>query len=309
MLVLYDVTSTSLGGRCCPLAHHGDSRDNRGDRPQRVIGLLCAADGCPVAVAVFEGNTADPATVAAQITKLKQRFRLRHVVLVGDRGMLTAARIEQTPRPAGLDWITATTGQAYKSLAQVERAFRCIKTVDLELRPVFHWTAPRVRAHVLLCMMAYYLAWHMRQPLAPMLFDDHGRATALAERTSPVAKKVSKAADRKASTPRTEAGDGQSQPVHSFRTLLGDLATLTRNTACFGGQKMLTVLTTPRPCSVGRSACWGSKWRRRRQCLGWDESRVNGLHQKGGKVRTRNFLTRQILSGQTMFGRSALDKS
>ncbi len=389
MLVLYDVTSTYLEGRCCPLAHYGYSR---GDRPQLVIGLLCAADGCPVAVEVFEGNTADPATVAAQITKLKQRFRLRHVVLVGDRGMLTAARIEQTLRPAGLDWITAlrgpaiqrlaeagqlqfslfdtrdmaeitspdypnerlvvcknpllaterqrkrdellalteadlgkvearvtraktplrgaaeigkavgetlgkrkmakhfelaitdaafsftrkaeaiadearfdgfyvlrtslpagqadaaTTVQAYKSLAQVERAFRCIKTVDLELRPVFHWTAPRVRAHVLLCMLAYYLEWHMRQPLAPMLFDDHDRATAQAERTSPVAKaKVSKAAYRKASTQRTEAGDGQSQPVHSFRTLLGDLATLTRNTVCFGGQKMLTVLTTPTP--------------------------------------------------------------
>ena len=368
------------------------SRDSRGDRAQLVIGLLCAADGCPVAVEVFEGNTADPATVAAQITKLKQRFRLRHVVLVGDRGMLTAARIEQTLRPAGLDWITALRGpairqlaqagtlqfslfdtrdmaeisspdypgerlvvcqnpllaeerrrkrdellalteadlrkiearvareknplrgaaaigkavgavlgrrkmakhftltitddafgfarkaeaiagearfdgfyvlrtslpaqqidtagtvRAYKSLAQVERAFRCIKTVDLELRPVFHWTAPRVRAHVLLCMLAYYLEWHMRQPLAAMLFDDHDRATAEAARTSPVAKaKVSKAARQKASTQRVDVGDGQTQPVHSFRTLLGDLATLTRNTVCFGGQKMLTVQSTATP--------------------------------------------------------------
>ena len=391
-LVLYDVTSTYLEGRCCPLARHGYSRDRRGDRAQLVIGLLCAADGCPVAVEVFEGNTADPATVAAQITKLKQRFRLRHVVLVGDRGMLTAARIEQTLRPAGLDWITALRGpairqlaqagtlqfslfdtrdmaeisspdypgerlvvcqnpllaeerrrkrdellalteadlrkiearvareknplrgaaaigkavgavlgrrkmakhftltitddafgfarkaeaiagearfdgfyvlrtslpaqqidtagtvRAYKSLAQVERAFRCIKTVDLELRPVFHWTAPRVRAHVLLCMLAYYLEWHMRQPLAAMLFDDHDRATAEAARTSPVAKaKVSKAARQKASTQRVDVGDGQTQPVHSFRTLLGDLATLTRNTVCFGGQKMLTVQSTATP--------------------------------------------------------------
>ncbi len=394
-LVLYDVTSTYLEGRCCPLAHHGYSRDSRGDRPQLVIGLLCAADGCPVAVEVFEGNTADPATVAAQITKLKQRFRLRHVVMVGDRGMITAARIEQALRPAGLDWITALrapairqlaeTGQlqfslfdtrdmaeisspdypgerlvvcknpllaaerqrkrdellaltetdlsklqarvrraknplrgagkigqavgavlgkrkmakhfeltitddafgftrkadaiaeearfdgfyvlrtglpaeqidtagtvrAYKSLAQVERAFRCLKTVDLELRPVFHWTAPRVRAHVLLCMLAYYLEWHMRQPLAPMLFDDHDRASAKAERTSPVAKaKGSKAAQRKASTQVVAVGEGdpsRAQPVHSFRTLLGDLATLTRNTVCFGGQKMLTVQTTPTP--------------------------------------------------------------
>jgi hypothetical protein len=396
-LVLYDVTSTYLEGRCCPLARHGYSRDSRGDRPQLVIGLLCAADGCPVAVEVFEGNTADPATVAAQITKLKQRFRLRHVVMVGDRGMLTRARIEQTLRPAGLDWITALRGpairqlaeagrlqfslfdtrdmaeisspdypgerlvvcknpllaeerrrkrdellalteadlsriqarvtrektplrgageigravgavlgrrkmakhfeltitddafsfsrkaeaiadearfdgfyvlrtnlpaeqidsagtvRAYKSLAQVERAFRCLKTVDLELRPVFHWTAPRVRAHVLLCMLAYYLEWHMRRPLAPMLFDDQDRASAEAERVSPVAKaKVSKAAGRKASTQRTEAGDGAVQPVHSFRTLLDDLATLTRNTVCFAGQKTLTVQTTP--TSVQRQA-------------------------------------------------------
>jgi Transposase DDE domain len=391
-LVLYDVTSTYREGRCCPLARHGYSRDSRGDRPQLVIGLLCAADGCPVAVEVFEGNTADPATVAAQITKLKQRFRLRHVVMVGDRGMITAARIEQTLRPAGLDWITALrapaihqlaeggllqfslfdtrdmaeisspdypnerlvvcknpllaeerrrkrdellaltqtdlgkiqarvtreknplrgaaeigravgavlgkrkmakhfeltitdtvfsftrkaeaiaeearfdgfyalrtslpaeqidtagTVRAYKSLAQVERAFRCIKTVDLELRPVFHWTAPRVRAHVLLCMLAYYLEWHMRQPLAPMLFDDHDRAAAEAGRTSPVAKaRVSKVAYRKASTQRTHTSDGTIQPVHSFRTLLNDLATLTRNTVCFAGQNTLTVQTTPTP--------------------------------------------------------------
>lgn len=392
-LVLYDVTSTYLEGRCCPLARHGYSRDGRGDRPQLVIGLLCAADGCPIAVEVFEGNTADPATVAAQIIKLKQRFRLRHVVMVGDRGMLTSARIEQALRPAGLDWITALRGpairqlaaeggplqlslfdtrdmaeiaspddpgerlvvcknpllaeerqrkrdallvlteadlkkiqarvtreknplrgageigkavgavlnkrkmakhfalavtdttfsfarkaeaiaeearfdgfyvlrtslpaeqidaagtvRAYKSLAQVERAFRCIKTVDLELRPVFHWTAPRVRAHVLLCMMAYYLEWHMRQPLAPMLFDDHDRASAEAERVSPVAKaKVSKAAQRKASTQCVDDGAGTGQPVHSFRTLLADLATLTRNTVCFGGKKMLTVQSTATP--------------------------------------------------------------
>jgi len=159
----------------------------------------------------------------------------------------------------------AATVRAYKGLAQVERAFRCMKTVDLELRPVFHWTAPRVQArlpkvpcalahgmagegHVLLCMLAYYLEWHMRQPLAPMLFDDHDRAAAVAERTSPVAKaKVSKAAYRKASTQRVDAGGGEIQPVHSFRTLLGDLATLTRNTVCFGGQKTLTVHAAPTP--------------------------------------------------------------
>jgi Transposase DDE domain len=292
-LLLYDVTSTYLEGRHCELARYGYSRDHRRDRPQLVIGLLCARDGCPVAVEVFAGNTADPATLAPQITRIKQRFGLRHVVLVGDRGLITAARIEQTLRPAGLDWITAlrapqiqalatadgplqlslfdtrdmaeitipdypgerlvvcknpllaeerarkreallvatesalkrvqarvereknplrgaaaigqavgavlgkyqvgkhfqieigeasfnrnettiapeaaldgiyvlrtsltaeqadaaTTVPAYKSLAHVERAFRSLKRADLELRPVFHWTAPRVRAHVLL---------------------------------------------------------------------------------------------------------------------------------------------------------------
>src|SRR5215472_10965683 len=316
-LLLYDVTSTYLEGRCCELAHYGFSRDHRSDRRQLVVGLLCAADGCPVAVEVFEGNTADPKTLGSQIDKLKWRFNLQRVVMVGDRGLLTDARINETLRPAGLDWITAlrapaikalateggplqpslfdtrdmaeitspdypgerlvvcknpllaeerarkrdellaatdkelariqarvrrarnplrgaaaigqalgmvfsqrrmakhfnttmtddsfsfsrnaasiaaeaaldgiyvvrtnlTAAQAdagntvrdYKSLASVERAFRSMKTLDLELRPVFHWTAPRVRAHVLLCMLAYYLEWHMRQSLAPMLFDE-----------------------------------------------------------------------------------------------------------------------------------------
>jgi hypothetical protein len=116
-LLLYDVTSTYLEGRCCELAQHGYSRDHRGDRPQIVIGLMCAADGCPVAVEVFEGNTADPVTLAAQIDKLKQRFKLQRVVMVGDRGVLTSARIEQTLRPAGLDWITALRAPAIKQLA------------------------------------------------------------------------------------------------------------------------------------------------------------------------------------------------
>jgi transposase len=392
-LVLYDVTSTYLEGRHCPLAHHGYSRDNRADRPQLVIGLLCAADGCPVAVEVFAGNTADPATVAGQITKLKDRFRLKRVVVVGDRGMITDARIEQGLRPAGLDWITAlrapaikqlatadgplqlslfddrdmaeitspdfpgerlvvcknpllagerarkreelltatehdlariktrveraknplrgaaaigravgvvigkrkmakhfdteitdktfsfarkpeqidaearldgiyvlrtnltseqsdaaTTVRSYKSLAQVERAFRSMKTVDLEIRPVFHWTAPRVRAHVLLCMLTYYLEWHMRRALAPVLFDDEDKTAAEASRASPVAKaQVSEAARKKACTRLSDPARGEVLPVHSFRTLLADLGTLTKNTVCFGGGSELTVLAKPTP--------------------------------------------------------------
>src|SRR5258706_396049 len=116
-LLLYDVTSTYLEGRCCQLAQHGYSRDHRGDRPQIVIGLMCTVEGCPVAVEVFEGNTADPVTLAAQIDKLKQRFKLQRVVMVGDRGVLTSARIEQTLRPAGLDRITALRAPAIKQLA------------------------------------------------------------------------------------------------------------------------------------------------------------------------------------------------
>ena len=390
-LVLYDVTSTYLEGSHCPLAHHGYSRDHRADRPQLVIGLLCAADGCPIAVEVFEGNTADPATVASQIAKLKDRFKLKRVVVVGDRGMITDARIEQGLRPAGLDWITAlrapaikqlaaeggplqpslfddrdmaeitspdfpgerlivcknpllagerarkrdellaatetdlnrirarveraknplrgaaeigravgtvigkrkmakhfeteitdqtfsfarkqdqidaearldgiyvlrtnltpeqsdanTTVRSYKSLAGVERAFRSMKTVDLEIRPVFHWTAPRVRAHVLLCMLAYYLEWHMRGALAPVLFDDEDKAAAEASRISPVAKaQVSEAARKKACARLKDPAHGEVLPVHSFRTLLADLGTLTKNTVCFGGKSELTVLAKP----------------------------------------------------------------
>ncbi len=392
-LLLYDVTSTYLEGSCCELAQRGYSRDHRRDRPQIVIGLICAADGCPIAVEVFEGNTADPATVAAQIDKLKQRFGLQRVVMVGDRGMLTQARIEKTLRPAGLDWITAlrapaiqvlaaehgplqmslfddrdmaeitspdypgerlvvchnpllreersrkrgellaateadlrklaarvsraraplrgagAIGQAlgaildrhkvgkhftvtiaddafsfardtarieaeaaldgiyvvrtnlpaahtdaagvvraYKSLARVERAFRSLKTVDLELRPVFHWTAPRVRAHVLLCVLAYYLEWHMRQCLAPLLFDDHDTATRDARRTTPVAKAVaSPAARAKAASKRTDPACGEVLPVHSFRTLLADLATLTRNVVRIGRDSVSILLATPTP--------------------------------------------------------------
>ena len=368
-LVLYDLTSSYLEGRHCELGRFGYSRDGQRDKLQIVFGLLCAADGCPVAVEVFEGNTGDPSTLAVQVTKLKERFGLSRVVLVGDRGMVTEARIEKDLAPAGLDWLTALRApaiqalaaddgplqlslfderdmaeiaspdypgerlivcrnkalaaerarkreellaateaelarieaslkrqraplqgadkiglkagavlgkrkmakhfelaiadtsfsfarneasiqkeaaldgfyvlrtsvpaetldtaaavSAYKSLAQVERAFRSIKTVDLEVRPIHHRLAGRVRAHVFLCMLAYYVAWHMRQALAPLLFDDHDKENAGKGRPSPVAPaKVSAAAKAKAASRRT--GDGL--PAHSFRTLLQDLGTLT----------------------------------------------------------------------------------
>ena len=117
MLVLYDVTSSSLEGRCCALARFGYSRDGRPDRPQIVFGLLCAADGCPVAVEVFAGDVGDPKTLAAQIDKLKKRFALKRVVLVGDRGLITSARIDEELKPAGLDWITALRAPAIQALA------------------------------------------------------------------------------------------------------------------------------------------------------------------------------------------------
>jgi hypothetical protein len=138
----------------------------------------------------------------------------------------------------------AGTVRAYKSLAQVERAFRSLKTVDIEVRPVFHWTEARVRAHVFLCMLAYYLEWHMRQALAPILFDDHDRAAAEAQRTSPVAKaEVSPAARRKAATKLTASGE----PVASFRSLLRHLACLTRNTVRLGRDHTTTLFATPTP--------------------------------------------------------------
>ena len=388
-LVLYDISSSSLEGRCCELARFGYSRDGKKGKLQIVYGLLCAADGCPVAVEVFEGNTADPTTLATQIDKLKQRFGLSRVVLVGDRGMITSARIRAELAPAGLDWITALrapqiralvdagafqlslfderdlaeitapefpgerlvvcknpllaeerarkredllrateaaltkladqiargtgpTGQdkigravgrienryklaklfditvgegsftfgrnlaritdearldgfyvirtsvedkalaadnvvgAYKSLARVERAFRSLKTVDLHLRPIHHWLAPRVRAHVFLCMLACHVEWHMRERLKAMLFDDDDLTVAARERASIVAPaQPSPAALRKRASKLTANGG----PVHSFQTLLRDLATCTLNemTTTLNAAYSFTLVATPTP--------------------------------------------------------------
>src|SRR3979490_3226444 len=389
-LVLYDVSSSYLEGRCCPLAKLGYNRDGKKGKLQIVYGLLCAADGCPVAIEVFEGNTADPRTLAIQIDKIKARFALKHVVMVGARGMLPQARVAAEIAPAGLDWITAlrapairalaesgalqmslfdqrdmaaitspdfpgerlivcrnpdlarertrkrldlvaaterdlaeivaavsrarrplrgaaeialkvgaivnrhkmakhfeldigeasfafrrnadaiaaeaaldgiyvvrtnlakrmlddaATVGAYKSLAKVERAFRSWKTVDIHLRPIFHWTAARVRAHVMLCMLAYHVEHHMRAKLAPMLYDDTDHQAAAAMRTSIVAKAArSEAAIRKQTTGRTDDG----LPVHSFQTLLADLATYCRiqATTALNEKYLFTLHTRPTP--------------------------------------------------------------
>lgn len=394
-LVLYDVSSSYMAGRCCPLAKRGYSRDGKKGTLQIVYGLLCASDGCPVAIEVFDGNTGDPTTLAPQIDKLKQRFGLDHVVLVGDRGMITETRITEDIKSAGLDWITAlrspaikdllnsgilqltlfdqrdmasitspdfpgerlvvcrnpdltaerarkreellaatekrlggikiaverkrnplrgtaeialavgavlntykmkkhfdltitddafgfarktaeiageaatdglyvvrtslpeaTLGDAdtvrsYKSLSRVERAFRCIKTVDLNVRPVYHWLEDRVRAHVLLCMLAYYLEWHMRQCLAPMLFDDADKDEAETLRSSVVAQaQRSKAAVKKQTTGMTPDG----LPVHSFHTLLGDLATMARNTIITAITPLYPLAVVTRPTPVQQKA-------------------------------------------------------
>ncbi len=137
----------------------------------------------------------------------------------------------------------AETVRAYKDLAKVERAFRSLKTVDLKVRPIHHRRADRVRAHVLLCMLAYYVEWHMRQALKPLLFDDHDPAAAERQRASVVRKaKRSPAARAKAAGKRTD----DDLPVHSFRTLLADLGTLTANTMRVAdGDATFTMLTKP----------------------------------------------------------------
>src|SRR5437588_442743 len=153
--------------------------------------------------------------------------------------------VVRTSLPAAALDDTATV-RSYKSLSLVERAFRCIKTVDLQIRPVYHWLADRVRAHVFVCMLAYYLEWHMRQRLAPLLYDDTDKEAAEAQRSSIVVKaERSPAAITKQTTGRTDDG----LPVHSFRTLLNDLATLTRNTlvTAFAPEQPFTLTARPTP--------------------------------------------------------------
>jgi transposase len=393
-LVLYDLTSTYFEGHHCPLAKYGYSRDERRSNPQIVFGILSSAEGCPVAVEVFEGNTGDPRTVAAQVAKLRQRFHLERIILVGDRGMLTEKRIEQDLRPhEGLEWITALrapqiqalvsagavqlsffdeqdlvevthhpdypgerlvfcrnpllaaererkrqeliaaaekklreieaatkrkrqpvrsaekisylvgkalaaskvekyfrweitphglrwereaarierdavldgiyvlrtsvgaqfldsqqTVLAYKRLAVVERAFRSLKSVDLNVRPIYHRVPDRVRAHVFVAMLAYYIEWHMRQALAPVLFDDEQRGDV---RPSPVAPaKRSPEARAKAHRQRT----ADNWPVQSFQDWLKDLATIIKNRIEPRLQSLPAFEMTTRPTASQRYA-------------------------------------------------------
>lgn len=386
-LVLVDVTSSYFEGRTCPLAQLGYSRDHRKDRPQIVFALITDSRGCPVAVEVFDGSTADPVTLSTQIEKLRQRFALTRVVLVADRGLLTSARIQKELRPAGFDWVTAlrspqirtlvergdlqlslfdqqdlaelsspdfpgerlvacknpllaeerrrkreellratereldkvvlavnrerrplwrqdrialrvgrvlgrfkmakhfrleihdasfrytrdeekirteaaldgvyvirtSVGKeqlsaeaavaAYKGLSTVERAFRTFKGVDLQVRPIHHRLPHRVRAHVFLCMLAYYLEWHMRQALAPLLFQDDDPSAAAAARASIVEPaQRSPGARRKVQRQYTQ----ENFPTQSFQSLLRNLATLSNNQVTLAGVTFKQ-LSTPTP--------------------------------------------------------------
>ncbi|HEY9744118.1 MAG TPA: IS1634 family transposase [Coleofasciculaceae cyanobacterium] len=390
-LILYDVTSTYFEGTTCPLAQYGYSRDKKKGKLQIIFGLLCNAVGCPIAVEVFEGNINDAKTLSPLLEKVRHRFGIQRVVLVGDRGILTEARIEEELKGVeGLDWITALrapqirelveqdalqlslfdqrdlasiqspdypgerliacrnpflaeeraatreallqatekelekifaattrsnrplvgaekigvrvgkvinryqvakhfnlkitddhfsyernsskieteakldgiyvirtsvpafmldereTVKAYKSLSQVEAAFRCYKTVDLKVRPIYHRLANRVRAHVFLCLLAYYVEWHMRQRLAPLLFEDEEWLAPQESGSVVVPVKLSTPAQRKASTQRTS----EKFPVQSFRTLLTNLSTIAKNRVqpkLEGISVSFDKLTTPTP--------------------------------------------------------------
>ena len=387
-LVLYDVSSAAFEGRTCPLGKIGHARDGVNGRLQIVYGLLCSPAGIPIAIEVFEGSTADPKTLAAQITKLKTRFGLARVCLVGDRGMLTNARIRDEIRPAQLEWISALRAPQinalvddgalqlslfdtqdlveidspdfpgerlvcchnpvlaaerarkrgellaatekelapiaaatrrerrplrgrdsialrvgkvinhykmakhftleitdesftftrntediaaeaaldgiyvlrtslptdslptddvvarYKNLADVERFFRTLNS-ELDVRPIRHRLADRVRAHMFLRMLSYYISWHMKQVLAPILFQDNDKPAAAAKRANPVAPaQRSDEALNKAARKRTD----DDTPVHSFTTLLADLATICANhIQPADDTPPFTMTTTPTP--------------------------------------------------------------
>jgi transposase len=389
-LLLYDLTSTYFEGHSCPLAEYGHSRDGKPGLLQVVVGLLCTREGCPVSVEVFPGNTSDPKSFTAQVEKVRAKFGLTNVIMVGDRGMITSARIRDDLQDVeGMEWITALRNSdikklrdqgaiqlgvfdkqnlaeitapdfpgerlivcrnpllakersrkriellevtqtrleevnqrvtrekrplrgkvaiaraveralgrhkmgkhfvlsidddsfswkrdesaitleaqldgfyvirtsvpaqhlsadqavaAYKDLATVERAFRTLKGVDLKVRPIHHRLEKRVRSHVFLCMLAYYVEYHMRLWLAPIIFQDDDREAAAKARADIVSPAVrSDSAHQKIATKVTQDG----MPVHSFKSLIGDLATISLNTITpKGNLPSFTMVTRPTP--------------------------------------------------------------
>jgi transposase len=390
-LVLYDVTSSSYEGRTCPLAHLGHNRDGDKHLPIIVYGVMTDGEGRPVAVEVYAGNTGDPTTVGDQVEKLRQRFGLQRVVLVGDRGMLTQPQIDKLQKHPGCGWITALTSGAirelvakgalqlslldqknlaeitspdypgerlmvchnplleeerarkrqalieateksltkiakevarrknkpltaaesglkvgkvlgrykvgkhfdcqigagsftcsrrqegidqetqldgiyvlrtsepverlsaedtvrsYKSLAEVERAFRCLKGIDLLVRPIRHRTEERVPAHIFLCLLAYYVEWHLRRAWAPLLFEDEDRREERKRRDPILPAEPSASAEAKKQSRHTVDG----LPVHSFRTLLAELASRARVTyEIQSAEATLTCKQLPEPTAL-----------------------------------------------------------
>jgi transposase len=387
-LVLYDVSSSSYQGRTCPLAQFGHNRDGDKKLPIIVYGVMTDGEGRPVAVEVYAGNTGDPRTVRDQVEKLRERFGLERVVLVGDRGMLTQPQIDQLRKQPGWGWITALssgairelvdngalqlslldeknlaeitspdypgerlmvchnpllkeergrkrqvlleateksltkigkavarrkkkpltaaeiglkvgkvlgrykvgkhfdcqigegrfqwarredsirqeaqldgiyvirtsepserlsaqdTVRSYKSLAEVERAFRCLKGIDLLVRPIRHRTEDRVPAHIFLCLLAYYVEWHLRRAWAPLLFEDEKRPEERKQRDPVLPARPSASAQTKKRSRQTPEGF----PVHSFETLLAELASRARVTyALQSGNSNLTFQQVPEP--------------------------------------------------------------
>ena len=381
-MVLFDLSSSWVEGSQCPLAARGYSRDGKTAKAQIEYGLMTDVEGRPVAVEVFAGNTADPMAFVAAVGKVRERFRLSAVVMVGDRGMITSARIDAIRDLGGLGWVTALrapaikklvadgtlqlglfdemdlaeiahpdfpgerlvacknpllaaerarkrnelldateallepvraavdagrlvgadriglragkvvnrhkmakhfelaitedhlgwvrkTAQisaeaaldgiyvvrtsvgperlgpaevvgAYKNLAKVERDFRSLKAIDLDLRPIYHHLEDRVRAHVLICMLAAYLVWHLRQAWAPLTYTDESPP----ERTSPVAPAPRSEAARAKDSCHSRPDGGT---VHDLSTLINHLATLTRNTIVFAGGVRIDKLAVPTP--------------------------------------------------------------
>jgi len=240
------------------------------ERARRREDLLAATERELARIAAAVARQRQPLRGAAAIglkvgAVLDQHKMAKHFTLdIADSRFGFARKREEIAAEAALDGIYVVrtslpatvldddaTVRNYKSLSLVERAFRCLKSVDLQIRPVYHWLADRVRAHVLLCMLAYYLEWHMRQRLAPMLYDDTDKDAAQAQRTSVVAKaERSPAAVTKQTTGQTEDG----LPVHSFRTLLADLATLTRNTLVTAIDPERSFILSARPTALQHKA-------------------------------------------------------
>ena len=191
-----------------------------------------------------------------ELTITDDAFRFaRNTAAIAAEAALDGFYVVRTNLPAAtLD--DAGTVRAYKSLAQVERAFRSLKGIDLRIRPLFHWLAPRVRAHVFLCLLAYHVEWHMRRKLAPMLYEDDDRAAAAALRES-IVRPAQRSPAALSKQTRGITADGL--PVHSFRSLLADLATLTRNTVetAIAGAGELTVYARPTPLQTRAFALLG----------------------------------------------------